>query len=204
MWTDERTMPVIGPAEWIGKLGDYALGQYNGIWQNGLNDVPPSAGSSGYNLNTMNCCCGKVPPGGQIVCCDDWQAELASLGIDLEWVIGTPCGGGTLTWDPFGTEWNVTIVCECEGGFPVIIDLRIRCELNEAAGVEQYRLYVSCNNPNPPGGFESWDGFPLTQTECPTNENGLSSVQATWGVPAICCVEFSQAGWGGNLKAESP
>ena len=192
-------MPVIGPPTFIQQQGDYKLGQYEGkfLSTDGL------VGRDGYRLNT-NCCCVGTPPSGQIVCCDDWQADLASLGIDLEWIIGTPCGGGTLTWDPFGTEWNGTIVCECEGGFPVTIDLRIRCELNEDAGVEQYRLYVSCNNPNPPGGFESWDGFPLTQSECPTNDNGLSSVQATWGVPAICCVEFSQAGWGGNLKAETP
>lgn len=192
-------MPVIGPPTFIQQQGDYKLGQYQGEFES----TEGTVGRSGYRLNT-NCCCGGTSPGDIIVCCDDWQADLALLGIDLEWVIGNPCGGGTLSWDPFGAEWSGIIVCECEGGSPVTIDVRIRCEFNDVAQVDQYRLFVNCNNPNPPGGVESWDGFPITQTECPTNDNQLSSVQATWAVPAICCVEFSQAGWGGNLKPETP
>lgn len=194
---------------WIGQVGDYWFGDYEGEYP--VVDGPDAGtagtvdtvtrGEPGYRVHSF-CCCGRVPPPDTIICCDDWQAAQALAGKDLKIIIGNPCGGATLVWDPFGSEWSGTQSCTPDGGLPVTIDIRVQCLTNEEEGVDQYKLFVSCNNPNPPGGFESWEGFPATQTPCPTNDNGLSSVQLTWLVPEICGVQLTLAGWGGNIIPE--
>ncbi len=198
-------MPVIGPPTFIQQQGDYKLGEYQGKFQSTEGIV----GRDGYRLDT-NCCCSALPPGPAAACCNDFIADIALAGRQSEWFISNPCFNATLVeqsaslWIGFGS-------CTPDGGFPVTVDLRLECKLNETDGYEQYWLNIQCNNPNT-GQSEQWSGFLdplLSDSECPDSDTSPGypcGVQSTFTaffgpVPPICGVIGGQM-WGAVLRCQ--
>lgn len=196
---------------WIGQVGDYWFGDYEGEYP--VVDGPDAgtagtvdtttSGSPGYRVHSF-CCCGRVSPPVSGPCCEQMRTDALLLGKNLKWLISNPCSSATLNWIGAQSEWTGFMFCTPDGGSTVTIDLRIKCLTNEEAGEDQYRLFISCNNPNPPGGFESYETFPSSM-ECPDpNAPGYPCGATTQGIafwlvpPAICGVPGGQL-WGGTL-----
>lgn len=196
-------MSVTGPSSFTQQQGDYKLGDYQGLFQS----VGQTVGSLGYRIDT-NCCC-SAQPGPAAACCGNLVADMSLAGRQSEWYVSNPCFNATLI-EQSATLWVGFGSCTPNGGFPVTVDLRIQCKLNEADGYDQYWLSVQCNNPNTVQ-FEQWSGFLdplLSDSSCPdSNDPGypcgvLSRFTAFFGpVPPICGVVGGQM-WGAVLRCK--